>query len=63
VPAPSRNVRQIEGQVMEARQTSTAPRNDARRDAVPSEWQAAAAALPVLGLLVAWRYGRRRRAN
>jgi cobaltochelatase CobN len=63
VPAPSRSVRQIEGQVMEARQTSTNPRNEARRDAVPSEWQAAAAALPVLGLLVAWRYGRRRRVH
>ncbi|HVG71911.1 MAG TPA: cobaltochelatase subunit CobN [Vicinamibacterales bacterium] len=62
VPAPSRNVQQIEGQVMEARQTSTAPRNEARRDAVPSEWQAAAAALPILGVLVAWRYGRRRKS-
>lgn len=61
VPAPSRNVRHIEGQVMEARQTSTNPRNEARRDAVPSEWQVAAASLPILGLLVAWRYGRRRR--
>ena len=61
VPAPSRNVRNIEGQVLEARQTSTNPRNEARRDAVPSEWQAAAASLPILGLLVAWRYGRRRR--
>jgi cobaltochelatase CobN len=62
VPAPSRNVRQIEGQVMETRQTSTAPRNKARRDAAPSEWQIAAASLPLLALLIAWRQKRRRAA-
>jgi cobaltochelatase CobN len=61
VPAPSRNVRQIAGQVMEARQTtSTNPRNKVRRDAAAPEWQVAAASLPILVLLVAWRYGRRR---
>jgi hypothetical protein len=55
-------VRQIEGQVMETRQTSTAPRNKARRDAAPSEWQIAAASLPLLALLIAWRQKRRRAA-
>lgn len=59
VPAPSRNVRRIEGQVMEARETSTQPRNEARRDAVTPEWQIAMASLPILGLLLLWRHRRR----
>ena len=62
VPAPSRNVRQIEGQVVEARQTSTpAQRGPAR--CRPVRVAAAAAALPILGLLAAWRFGRRRNAH
>ena len=60
VPAPSRAVRQIEGLVMEQRQQSTAPRNEARRDAGTPDWQLAAASLPVVALLLAWRWRRRR---
>jgi cobaltochelatase CobN len=60
VPAPSRMVQQIEGLVMDERQQASQPRNEARTDATPNEWQVAAASLPLLGLLLAWRYKRRR---
>jgi hypothetical protein len=36
------------------------PRNETRRDAATPEWQIAVASLPVLGLLLAWRWKRRR---
>jgi cobaltochelatase CobN len=59
VPAPSRLVQQIEGYVMDERQQASQSRNEARTDAQPNEWQIAAASLPLLGLLLAWRYKRR----
>ena len=61
VPAPSRNARQLEGYLMEERDRSTQSRNEARQDAPPSEYAGALASLPVLGLLLAWRWSRSRR--
>ena len=58
VPTPSRNARQIEGYVMEQRKE--AQRNDARRDAAVNEYAALWASMPVLALLIVWRYKRRR---
>jgi cobaltochelatase CobN len=60
VPAPSRQVSQIEGQVMEERTNAQQRLNDTRQDNTPGEWQALAASLPVLGLLLVWRWKRRR---
>ena len=60
VPAPSRGVSEIEGLVMEERTNQKQRLNDTRRDPMPSEWQALATTLPVLALLVAWRWKRRR---
>jgi cobaltochelatase CobN len=62
VPAPSRNARQLEGYLMEERDRSTQARNEARQDAPPNEYAGALASLPVLGLLLAWRWTKRRRA-
>jgi cobaltochelatase CobN len=59
VPAPSRQVSEIEGLVMEERTNAKERLNDTRQDNTPSEWQALAASLPVLGLLLAWRWKRR----
>jgi hypothetical protein len=59
VPAVSRAVQQIEGYLMDERQQATRPLNDTRRDAVTSEWQIAIASLPVLAMLLAWRWKRR----
>jgi cobaltochelatase CobN len=56
VPAPSRHVKEIEGLVMEERTNASERLNDTRQDATPSEWQAVAITLPVLGLLLAWRW-------
>jgi cobaltochelatase CobN len=58
VPAPSRSVKEIEGLVMEERTNASQRLNDTRQDATPSEWQAIAITLPVLGLLLAWRWKR-----
>jgi hypothetical protein len=58
VPAPSRNARQLEGYVMEQRKE--AQRNDARRDAAVNEYAALWASMPVLALLIVWRYRRKR---
>ena len=44
--------------VMEQRKE--AQRNDARRDAAVNEYAALWASLPVLALLIVWRYKRRR---
>jgi hypothetical protein len=44
---------------MDERQQATRPLNDTRRDAVTSEWQIAIASLPVLAMLLAWRWKRR----
>jgi cobaltochelatase CobN len=58
VPTPSRNARQLEGYVMEQR--TEAQRNEARRDAAVNEYAALWASMPVLALLIVWRYKRRR---
>jgi cobaltochelatase CobN len=58
VPTPSRTARQLEGYVMEQR--TEAQRNQARRDAAVNEYTALWASMPVLALLIAWRYKRRR---
>jgi hypothetical protein len=58
VPAPSRMARQLEGQVMEER-TAT-ERNRARRDATVSDYVGLWASMPVLALLLVWRWKRRR---
>jgi len=60
VPAPSRLVQEIEGLVMEERTNANQRLHDTRGDNTPSEWQALAASLPVLGLLLVWRLKRRR---
>jgi hypothetical protein len=62
VPAPSRAARQLEGYVMEERDRSTRERNEAREDVHPSEYAAVWSSLPVLGLLLIWRWKRTRRA-
>jgi cobaltochelatase CobN len=59
VPDPSREAGQVEGYLME-QQAQQAPRNPARSDSRPSEWQALYASLPVLALLLVWRLKRRR---
>jgi cobaltochelatase CobN len=58
IPTPSRNARQLEGYVMEQR--TEAERNEARRDAAVNEYAALWASMPVLALLLVWRYKRRR---
>jgi cobalamin biosynthesis Mg chelatase CobN len=57
VPAPSRNARRLEGYLMEERTQDA--RNDARRDAAVQEYAAVWASLPLLALLLAWKYKRR----
>jgi cobaltochelatase CobN len=57
VPAPSRNARQLEGYLMEEREQSS--RNDARRDAAVNEYLTLLASVPVLALLLVWRWKRR----
>jgi hypothetical protein len=59
VPAPGRTARQLEGYLMEERDRSTQARNDARADARPNEYMAVIATLPVLGVLLVWRWRRR----
>ena len=61
VPAPSRAARQLEGYLMEEHDRSSRPRNEARRDAPASQYAAVFASLPVLAILVAWRWRRKRR--
>jgi len=60
VPAPSRIVQEIEGFVMDQRDASKQRMNDTRQTATPNEWQAIAFSLPILGLLLVWRWKRRR---
>jgi hypothetical protein len=60
VPAPGRAVRRIEGYVMDERHRAAPARNVARRDGATSEWELAMASLPLLGLLLAWRWKRRK---
>jgi cobaltochelatase CobN len=62
VPAPSRAARELEGYLMEERDRSTQARNEARDDVRPSEYAAVWASLPVLGLLLIWRWTKRPRA-
>ncbi len=59
VPAPSRAISELEGYVMEEGQQAE-QKNDTRDTGAPSQWAPAVASLPVLGLLLAWRWRRRR---
>jgi cobaltochelatase CobN len=59
VPAPSRTARQLAGYLMEERDRSTQARNEARVDGRPNEYTAVLTTLPVLGVLLAWRWRRR----
>jgi hypothetical protein len=59
VPAPSRAARQLEGYLMEERERSSQARNDAREDARPNAYAAVFATVPVLGVLLFWRWKRR----
>jgi cobaltochelatase CobN len=59
VPAPSRAMRELEGYLMDERAESTEPQNAVRRDAASSDWQVALASLPILAVLLAWRWKRR----
>ena len=59
VPAPSRTARQLEGYLMEERDRSTQSRNEAREDARPNEYAPVLATLPVIGVLLIWRWRRR----
>jgi cobalamin biosynthesis Mg chelatase CobN len=61
IPAPSRGARELEGYVMEERDRSQQTRNEARRNAVASQYAAVWASLPVLGVLLVWRWKRRPR--
>ena len=54
-----RAARQLEGYLMKERDRSTQARNEARADARPSEYAAVWASLPVLGVLLVWRWRRR----
>jgi hypothetical protein len=58
VPAPSRLARQLEGYLMEER--TEARRNEARRDSAVNDYAALWASMPVLALLIVWRWKRRR---
>jgi cobaltochelatase CobN len=60
VPAPSRLSRELEGYLMEERDRATQARNEARQDGPPNPYVVLWTSLPVLGLLVAWRWRRRR---
>jgi cobaltochelatase CobN len=57
VPAPSRMARRLEGYVMEERAEQ---RNVTRRDSAANEYVALWASMPVLALLIVWRWRRRR---
>jgi cobaltochelatase CobN len=59
VPAPSRAARELEGYLMEERKEPQAAASQ-RADGAPNELAALWASLPVLGLLEAWRWRRRR---
>jgi cobaltochelatase CobN len=61
VPAPSRAARELDGYLMEQEQRNTSAKNR-QSDAGGGELAAVWASLPVLGLLVAWRWHRRRAA-
>jgi hypothetical protein len=58
VPAPGRAAKQLEGYLMDEKQNAEKP-NNTRRDILTNEWTLAAASLPILGLLLAWRWKRR----
>ena len=58
VPAPGRLARQLEGYLMDERDGSPRERNQARQDAPAGEYTVIWAALPVLGLLLVWRWRR-----
>jgi cobaltochelatase CobN len=59
VPTPSRTARRLEGYLMEERDRSTQSRNEARRVAPPSEYAPVLVSLPVLGILLVWKWRRR----
>jgi cobaltochelatase CobN len=62
VPAPSRFARQLEGYVMETRD-ETRPEDRARRLVAASPYAALWASLPMLALLLAWRWRRKGQAR
>jgi hypothetical protein len=59
VPMPARTMRALEGYVMNEERRDRAPRNEARATAPVSEYAGLWASLPVLALLVAWRWKHR----
>ena len=59
VPTPSRTARQLAGYLMEERDRSQA-RNEARADSRANDYVAVLASLPVLGILLVWRWRRGR---
>jgi hypothetical protein len=59
VPVPSRMSRELEGYLMEEQDRSTQARNEARQDVRPNEYAPVLAVLPVLGVLLVWRWKRR----
>ncbi len=61
VPAPSRFMRALQGYVMETRHESTATPQPTRGAFQGSTWDAVWPSLPVLALLLAWRWRRRGR--
>ncbi len=59
VPAPSRVASQLEGYLMDEQTKAPQAEHDTRQNAATSDWQVALVSLPVLALLLAWRYRRR----
>jgi cobaltochelatase CobN len=60
VPAPGRAAKQLEGYLMDEEKKNAEAQNNTRRDVLTTEWEVALASLPVLGLLLAWRWKRSR---
>jgi cobaltochelatase CobN len=60
VPAPSREAGDVEGYLMEAQDRSKPAPNDARAEPSGGGYEVLYASVPVLALLVAWRWRRRR---
>jgi uncharacterized protein (TIGR03382 family) len=62
VPAPSRAARALEGYLMEEEKRDQPQTASSRGDAVAGDFAAVGATLPILGLLLVWRWRRRRAA-
>jgi cobaltochelatase CobN len=60
IPAPSRDARNLEGFLMEERQRQAQAQASNRRDASPTTSETLTVSLPILGVLLLWRWRRGR---